>query len=222
MNVFAIHGWINEGYGLIQIYTEKIRISPTKLCRVCAVHLRNAFFCRKFNTLPPIALRNTWKLKINYFELNCLLRQPFPKDYTQRQTRFQTNALTLNWRLISPVLARLRHSLRDITACRNQKRKQLCACACVMSVQWRTRCLDFVVHNTCNAVVSDSVDTLTRRAVDSVSGAGRRNRSSQAVRGLFNRRVTPRARRRVHEWLACLIHAFLSFLLHVSSYSACA
>ena len=25
----------NEGYGLIQIFTEKIRISPTKLWRVC-------------------------------------------------------------------------------------------------------------------------------------------------------------------------------------------
>ena len=32
MNGFAIHRCINEGYGLIQIYTEKIRISPTKLC----------------------------------------------------------------------------------------------------------------------------------------------------------------------------------------------
>ena len=27
-------GCINEGYGLIQIFTEKIRISPTKLWRV--------------------------------------------------------------------------------------------------------------------------------------------------------------------------------------------
>ena len=34
MNVFAIHRCINEGYGLIQIFTEKIRISPTKLWRV--------------------------------------------------------------------------------------------------------------------------------------------------------------------------------------------
>ena len=35
MNGFAIHRCINEGYGLIQIYAEKIRISPTKLWRVC-------------------------------------------------------------------------------------------------------------------------------------------------------------------------------------------
>ena len=28
VNVFAIHRCINEGYGLIQIFTEKIRISP--------------------------------------------------------------------------------------------------------------------------------------------------------------------------------------------------
>ena len=34
-NVFAIHRCINEGYGLIRIFTEKIRISPTKLWRVC-------------------------------------------------------------------------------------------------------------------------------------------------------------------------------------------
>ena len=34
MNVFAIHRCINEGYGLRQIFTEKIRISPTKLWRV--------------------------------------------------------------------------------------------------------------------------------------------------------------------------------------------
>ena len=33
-NVFAIHRCINEGYGLIQIFTEQIRISPTKLWRV--------------------------------------------------------------------------------------------------------------------------------------------------------------------------------------------
>ena len=36
VNVFAIHRCINEGYGLIQIFTEKIRISPTKLWRVCS------------------------------------------------------------------------------------------------------------------------------------------------------------------------------------------
>ena len=35
VNVFAIHRCINEGYGLIQIFTEKIRISPTKLWHVC-------------------------------------------------------------------------------------------------------------------------------------------------------------------------------------------
>ena len=35
VNVFAIHRCINEGYGLIWIFTEKIRISPTKLWRVC-------------------------------------------------------------------------------------------------------------------------------------------------------------------------------------------
>ena len=35
VNVFAIHRCINEGYGLIQIVTDKIRISPTKLWRVC-------------------------------------------------------------------------------------------------------------------------------------------------------------------------------------------
>ena len=34
VNVFAIHRCINEGYGLIRIFTEKIRISPTKLWRV--------------------------------------------------------------------------------------------------------------------------------------------------------------------------------------------
>ena len=35
VNVFAIQRCINEGYGLIRIFTEKIRISPTKLWRVC-------------------------------------------------------------------------------------------------------------------------------------------------------------------------------------------
>ena len=34
VNIFAIHGCINEGYGLIRIFSEKIRISPTKLWRV--------------------------------------------------------------------------------------------------------------------------------------------------------------------------------------------
>ena len=36
VNVFEIHRCIDyEGYGLIQIFTEKIPISPTKLWRVC-------------------------------------------------------------------------------------------------------------------------------------------------------------------------------------------
>ena len=35
VNVFAIRRCINEGYGLIRIFNEKIRISPTKLWRVC-------------------------------------------------------------------------------------------------------------------------------------------------------------------------------------------
>ena len=39
VNVFAVHRCINEGYGLIQISTEKIRISPTKLWRVCVVDI---------------------------------------------------------------------------------------------------------------------------------------------------------------------------------------
>ena len=34
VNIFAIHRCINEGYGLIRIFTENIRISPTKLWRV--------------------------------------------------------------------------------------------------------------------------------------------------------------------------------------------
>ena len=38
VNVFAIHRCINEGYGLIRIFTEKIRISPTKLWRVCVCY----------------------------------------------------------------------------------------------------------------------------------------------------------------------------------------
>ena len=37
VNVFAIHRCINEGYELIRIFTEKIRISPTKLWRVCNI-----------------------------------------------------------------------------------------------------------------------------------------------------------------------------------------
>ena len=37
VNVFAIHRCINEGYGLVRIFTEKIRISPTKLWRVCDI-----------------------------------------------------------------------------------------------------------------------------------------------------------------------------------------
>ena len=39
VNVFAIHRCINEGYGLIRIFTEKIRISPTKLWRVCILEV---------------------------------------------------------------------------------------------------------------------------------------------------------------------------------------
>ena len=42
VNVFAIHRCINEGYGLIQIFTEKIRISPTKLWRVCKISPRES------------------------------------------------------------------------------------------------------------------------------------------------------------------------------------
>ena len=44
VNVFAIHRCINEGYGLIRIFTEKIRISPTKLWHVCthAIHIHNS------------------------------------------------------------------------------------------------------------------------------------------------------------------------------------
>ena len=34
VNVFAINRCINEGYGLIRIFIEKIRISLTKLWRV--------------------------------------------------------------------------------------------------------------------------------------------------------------------------------------------
>ena len=41
-NVFAIHRCINEGYGLIRIFTEKIRISPRKLWRVCDIDLPSA------------------------------------------------------------------------------------------------------------------------------------------------------------------------------------
>ena len=39
VNVFAINRCINEGYGLIRIFTEKIRISPTELWRVCPIEL---------------------------------------------------------------------------------------------------------------------------------------------------------------------------------------
>ena len=57
VNVFAIHRCINEGYGLLRIFTEKIRISPTKLWRVC---MRFVFTC-KCNACathaPPLALR---------------------------------------------------------------------------------------------------------------------------------------------------------------------
>ena len=41
VNVFAIHRCINEGYGLIRIFTEKIRISVTKLWRVCTLKVMN-------------------------------------------------------------------------------------------------------------------------------------------------------------------------------------
>ena len=44
VNVFAIHRCINEGYGLIQIFTEKIRISPTKLWRVCWFSSRRQWY----------------------------------------------------------------------------------------------------------------------------------------------------------------------------------
>ena len=40
VNVFAIHRCINEGYGLIRIFTEKIRISSTKLWRVWDTHIQ--------------------------------------------------------------------------------------------------------------------------------------------------------------------------------------
>ena len=39
VNIFAIHRCINEGYGLIRIFSEKIRISPTKLWHVCLWHI---------------------------------------------------------------------------------------------------------------------------------------------------------------------------------------
>ena len=41
VNVFAIHRCINEGYGLVRIFTEKIRISPRKLWRVCLFGNKN-------------------------------------------------------------------------------------------------------------------------------------------------------------------------------------
>ena len=44
VNVFTIHRCINEGYGLIQLFTDEIRISPTKLWRVC-----NGEFVNKAN-----------------------------------------------------------------------------------------------------------------------------------------------------------------------------
>ena len=44
VNVFAIHRrCINEGYGLIQVFTENIRISPTKLWRVCCYEVSQCY-----------------------------------------------------------------------------------------------------------------------------------------------------------------------------------
>ena len=40
VKIFAIHRCINEGYGLIQVFTEKIRISPTKLWHVCIMFIQ--------------------------------------------------------------------------------------------------------------------------------------------------------------------------------------
>ena len=45
VNVFAIHRCINEGYGFIQIFTEKIRISSTKLWHVCSTSTQSVIEC---------------------------------------------------------------------------------------------------------------------------------------------------------------------------------
>ena len=49
VNVFAIHRCINEGYGLIQIFTEQIRISPTKWWRVWNIVVFVCFHDLKFH-----------------------------------------------------------------------------------------------------------------------------------------------------------------------------
>ena len=43
VKVFAIRPCINEGYGLIRIFTGKIRISPTKLGRACRFVVLNIY-----------------------------------------------------------------------------------------------------------------------------------------------------------------------------------
>ena len=60
VNVFAIHQCINEGYGLIRIFIEKIRISPTKLWRVCYYIYG---ICRARNGIG-IILSKEWQDKI--------------------------------------------------------------------------------------------------------------------------------------------------------------
>ena len=55
VNVFAIHRCINEGYGLIQIFTEKIRISPTKLWRVWDTIINHLMYADDLVLISPSA-----------------------------------------------------------------------------------------------------------------------------------------------------------------------
>ena len=72
MNVFAIHRCINEGYGLIRIFTEKIRISPTKLWRVCHCRFANiivslATTCASNNSIIGKITHKVLSMAIRYY-----------------------------------------------------------------------------------------------------------------------------------------------------------
>ena len=54
VNVFAIHRCINEGYGLIPIFTEKIRISPHDIVACLHTHLQTCQVSRNFRESPEM------------------------------------------------------------------------------------------------------------------------------------------------------------------------
>ena len=92
VNVFAIHWCIYEGYGLIRVFTENIRISPTKLWRVwCSRHLEIEYGCH----LNEMKIHQLFQWQHYYIQgkrhllimENGMSNRPFPRSMRSQGKR---------------------------------------------------------------------------------------------------------------------------------------